>query len=83
MASLPYRCGHCKKLAPEYEKAAEIMKDADPPVVLAKTDCTIETNKAGICAEMEVKGFPTLKFFKDGVPMEYTGGRDVAVRETA
>ncbi|PIN10221.1 Protein disulfide isomerase (prolyl 4-hydroxylase beta subunit) [Handroanthus impetiginosus] len=70
-------CGHCKKLAPEYEKAASILSTNDPPVVLAKVDANEEKNKA-IATEFEVRGFPTIKILRYGgsVVQEYKGPRD-------
>lgn len=65
-------CGHCKKLEPEYTKAAAKLKADGATTVLAKVDATQETR---IAKEYEVKGFPTMKYFTGGEASEYGGGR--------
>jgi len=68
-------CGHCKRLAPEYEKAATALKSNDPPVPLAKVDCT-EAGK-DTCGKYGVSGYPTLKIFRSGeMSQDYDGPRD-------
>uniref|UniRef100_A0A170Z0I6 Protein disulfide-isomerase n=1 Tax=Triatoma infestans TaxID=30076 RepID=A0A170Z0I6_TRIIF len=68
-------CGHCKKLKPEFEKAASLLLSNDPPVTLAKVDCT-EAGKE-TCNKFSVSGYPTLKIFKEGdFSKEYTGPRE-------
>ncbi|KAJ1960450.1 protein disulfide-isomerase precursor [Dipsacomyces acuminosporus] len=66
-------CGHCKQLAPHYEKAATTLKE--DKIALAKVDCTEEQ---ALCEEMQVPGFPTLKVFKNGDHATYNGTRQEA-----
>ncbi|PNY07374.1 protein disulfide-isomerase-like [Trifolium pratense] len=70
-------CGHCKKLAPEYEKAASILSSHETPIVLAKVDANEEKNR-DLASEYDVKGFPTIKILRNGGKnvQEYKGPRE-------
>ncbi|XP_057446025.1 protein disulfide-isomerase-like [Lotus japonicus] len=70
-------CGHCKNLAPEYEKAAAVLSSHDPPIVLAKVDANEENNK-DLASQYEVRGFPTIKILRNGGKdsQEYKGPRE-------
>ena len=64
-------CGHCKKLAPHYEEAAGTEGVA---AGFGAVDCTNEDAKS-LCERFGVRGYPTVKFFRNGVPTDFTGGR--------
>mmetsp|Transcript_52747 Transcript_52747/g.47387 ORF Transcript_52747/g.47387 Transcript_52747/m.47387 type:complete len:142 (+) Transcript_52747:77-502(+) len=65
-------CGHCKRLAPEYEKVGEAFGDVDS-VIIAKVDATENDTPE------EIKGFPTLIFYPKGKTtpegIKYSGDR--------
>jgi len=62
-------CGHCKKLAPIYEKVATNLKGSTN---VAKIDCTTETAS---CRRFGIRGYPTVKFVKDGKVIDYKSER--------
>lgn len=69
------RCGHCKRLKPEYAKAGELLRGNENGIALAMVDCT-EGGKE-TCSKYSVSGYPTLKIFKSGeVSADYNGPRE-------
>ncbi|XP_015874917.3 probable protein disulfide-isomerase A6 [Ziziphus jujuba] len=66
-------CGHCKKLAPEYEKLGASFKKAKS-VVIGKVDC--DEHKS-LCSKYGVSGYPTIQWFPKGSldPKKYEGAR--------
>ncbi|KAK3931157.1 Protein disulfide-isomerase A5 [Frankliniella fusca] len=56
-------CGHCKRMKPDYEKAARMMVDQKIPGKLAAVDATVEQSLA---KKFKVQGYPTVKLFHEG-----------------
>lgn len=63
-------CGHCKKLTPEYAKAAKILRQDN--LYIGKLDATEQKE---VAKRFEIGGYPTLKFFIKGEPIDFEGGR--------
>lgn len=71
-------CGHCKRLAPVWDELAQYFnKELDmSKLIVATVDCTLET---ALCAEQEVSGYPTLKYYGQGTSKAilFRGNRDL------
>jgi len=65
-------CGHCKRVKPDWVSAAAELEGKDLGGIAA-VDCT---QAKPTCSKFGVKGFPTIKYFRDGaVESDYSGSR--------
>lgn len=75
------RCGHCKALAPEYERVAErnnvyiyvlmLVFSKEKNAAAVEVDCDVHKD---LCSKYGVHGYPTIKYFPKGDaenPIEY------------
>jgi len=71
-------CGHCKRLSPEWNEAAEQLARQNPHIKLGAVDATASQS---LGQEFGVRGYPTIKFFKAGKrkkPQDYQGPREAS-----
>ncbi|CAI2370762.1 unnamed protein product [Moneuplotes crassus] len=68
-------CGHCQKLAPEWDEAASSLRGQ---VKFGKVDATVEK---GLASRFQIQGYPTIKYWDYGNKKskrsgnKYEGGR--------
>jgi len=64
-------CGHCRQMAPEYDKVAAAL--AATHVVL-KVDCAdAESGGPAFCETIGVAAYPAVRLFRDGRAFEFAG----------
>ncbi|OWZ10235.1 Protein disulfide-isomerase domain [Phytophthora megakarya] len=67
-------CGHCKRLAPTWNKLSRTLKENGSTVKVAKVDCTAHRR---VCSRFGVNGYPSLFYINDGQVYRYKGGRSL------
>lgn len=71
-------CAHCKRLEPEWRAAASKLAARGRNIALATLDTTAGDANAALAARHDVRGFPSIRIFRDGDPSgaeEYKGPR--------
>jgi len=66
-------CGHCKQLAPDFERAATVLERES--IALAAVDATVEGNAEATIIN-NIQSYPTLIVFTEGKSAPYEGPRD-------
>ena len=70
-------CPHCKKLAPTYVDLAQQLISYRQSGLLSVAEVNCDSHE-DICSKYGIKGYPTIKMFKDGeFVADYDGGRDL------
>ena len=62
-------CSHCHDLTPKFEQLAGMMHDVDFGSIQCDLDYTL-------CNREGIRGYPTLRLWKDGKFVGYEGSRD-------
>lgn len=64
-------CQHCRALQPIWEDAADRLNDR---ISFGKVDCTVNKD---VCAEEQIKGYPTILLYRDGKRRPYRGRKQL------
>jgi protein disulfide-isomerase-like protein len=68
-------CGHCKKLKPVWDEAADDVNKTDTKMI--KINCGNGTeDDEKLMKKYNIQGYPTIIKFINGKPSEYQGDRD-------
>lgn len=65
-------CGHCKKMAPDWERLSDEWSESNESLV-AEVDCTAKGKP--LCNSYDIKGFPSIKYGSPTSLEDYQGGR--------
>ncbi|XP_057331493.1 protein disulfide-isomerase-like [Microplitis mediator] len=63
-------CGDCTTFAPKYVEVAKMLEKKNSKIKLGKVDVTVEEELA---RENDIRSYPTIGFFRNGVPINYPG----------